>query len=56
MTSNKVKTFDEIAYRQDLERPGLCTEDAAGLAAKTARICNFGDITPPTISKLPVRQ
>ena len=40
MTSSKITTFDEIAYRQDLERAGLSPEDAATLAAKTARIRN----------------
>ena len=40
MTSSKTTTFDETAYRLDLERAGLSPEDAAGLAAKTARIRN----------------
>lgn len=40
MTSSKITTFDETAYRLDLERAGLSPEDAAGLAAKTARIRN----------------
>lgn len=38
MTSTQINTFDEIQYRDDLVRAGLAPDDAAALAAKTARI------------------